>query len=54
MSKDEFRQELEKHDLNVASFLDLRDIWDSLSHSDKLELCLTGYPLEEMKGRVKE
>lgn len=38
MSKEEFKQELEKHNLSVNGFLDLRDVWYKLNPSDRLEL----------------
>lgn len=38
MSKEEIKQELEKHGLDVFHFLDLRDAWGRLSGEEKLEL----------------
>lgn len=38
MNKEEFKQELEKHDLDMCSFLDLCDAWNHLSFKDRLEL----------------
>lgn len=38
MSKEDFKKELEKHNLTVNGFLDLRDAWFSLNSEEKLEL----------------
>lgn len=38
MTKDEFKQELEKHGLDVNKFLDLRDAWNQLGCEEKVEL----------------
>ena len=38
MDKDIFKQELEKHNLTVGQFLDLRDAWDQLGWGVRSEL----------------
>ena len=38
MNKEVFKKELENIDLDVNGFLYLRDAWDNLSYSEKLEL----------------
>ena len=38
MSKEEFKQELEKHDLTINHFLDLRDEWYKLDASEQFQL----------------
>ena len=38
MSKETFKDTLNKHNLSVNDFLDLRDEWDTLSFSDRKDL----------------
>ena len=38
MDKDIFKQALEKHNLTVGQFLDLRDAWDQLGWGVRTEL----------------
>lgn len=38
MSKETFKDTLNKHNLSVNDFLDLRDGWDTLSFSDRKDL----------------
>ena len=38
MSKEEFKLELEKHNLTVNEFYNLRDAWYELDYHERLEL----------------
>lgn len=38
LTKEEFKQELKKHDLDVGSFLDLQDAWSRLDWACRTEL----------------
>ena len=38
MNKETFKDTLNKHNLSVNDFLDLRDKWDTLSFSDRKDL----------------
>ena len=38
MSKETFKDTLNKHNLSVNDFLDLRDEWDALGFSDRKDL----------------
>ena len=38
MNKEEFKLELEKHNLTVNEFCDLRDAWYELDYYERLEL----------------
>ncbi len=38
MSKETFKDTLNKHNLSVNDFLDLRDEWNTLSFSDRKDL----------------
>ena len=40
MSKETFKDTLNKHNLSVNDFLDLRDEWDTLSFSDRKDLIM--------------
>ena len=64
MSKETFKDALNKHNLSVNDFLDLRDEWDTLSfsdrkdliveeHSTKLELALKGEQKKKEKNNDK-
>ena len=40
MSKETFKDALNKYNLSVNDFLDLRDEWDTLSFSDRKDLIM--------------
>ena len=40
MSKETFKDALNKHDLSVNDFLNLRDEWNALSFSDRKDLIM--------------
>lgn len=40
MSKETFKDTLNKHNLSVNDFLDLRDEWNTLSFSDRKDLII--------------
>lgn len=40
MSKETFKDTLNKHNLSVNDFLDLRDEWNTLSFSDRKDLIM--------------
>ena len=40
MSKETFKDTLNKHNLSVNDFLDLRDEWDTLSFYDRKDLII--------------
>ena len=43
MNKETFKDTLNKHNLSVNDFLDLRDEWDALGFSDRKDLIVEEY-----------
>ena len=57
MNKETFKDTLNKHDLSVNDFLDLRDEWDALSFSDRKDLIVEGHSTKlelALKGEQKK